>query len=71
MKLLKKLKKSVKKCKLLKPQYTRWSIVLLLSIVVGLKIIESTSNELYSLILTNPEISEFTKIQDSAYLFFM
>lgn len=71
MKLLKKLKKSVKKCKLLKPQYTRWGIVLLLSLVVWLKIIESTSNELYSLILTTPEITEFTKIQDSAYLFFM
>lgn len=71
MKFLKKFKKSAKKCKLLKPQYTRWTIVLLLSLVIWLKIIENTSNELYNIILSTPEITEFTQIQDSAYLFFM
>ncbi len=71
MKFLKKIKKSAKKCKLLKPQYTRWSIVLLLSFVIWLKMIENTSNELYNIILSTPEITEFTQIQDSAYLFFM
>ena len=71
MKLLKKIKKSAKKCKILNPQYTRWVMVLLFSLVIWLKIIESTSNELYSLILSTPEITDFTQIQDSAYLFFM
>lgn len=71
MKFLKKIKKTAKKCKLLKPQYTRWTIVLLLSLVIWLKIIENTSNELYDIILSTPEITEFTQIQDSAYLFFM
>ncbi len=71
MKFLKKIKKSAKKCKFLKPRYTRWSIVLFLSFVIWLKIIENTSNELYNIILFTPEITEFTQIQDSAYLFFM
>ncbi len=71
MKFLKKFKKSLKNCKILKPQYTRWTIVLLLSLVIWLKIIENTSNELYDIILSTPEITEFTQIQDNAYLFFM
>lgn len=71
MKFLKKFKKSVKKCIVFKPKYTRWTIVLFLSLVIWLKIIENTSNELYNIILFTPEITEFTKIQDNAYLFFM
>ncbi|NCO31441.1 hypothetical protein GW891_01065 [bacterium] len=71
MKFIKKLKKSAKKCKLLKPQYTRWTVILFFSLVVGLKIIENTSNELYNIILMTPEITEFTKIQESAVFFFM
>lgn len=68
---IKKIKKSLKKYKILSPQYTRWAIVLLFSLVVGLKIIENTSDRIYDIILSTPEITEFTKIQDSAFLFFM
>lgn len=68
---IKKIRKTLKKCKLLKPKYTRWALVLAFSFVVWLKIIEFTSNQLYNIILATPEITEFTKIQDSAYLFFM
>lgn len=71
MKFLIKLKKSNIKCKLIEPQYTRWIIVLFFSFVIGLKIIENTSDKIYNLILTTPEITQFTKIQDSAFLFFM
>ncbi|MDD3145346.1 MAG: hypothetical protein PHV23_04515 [Candidatus Gracilibacteria bacterium] len=68
---IKKLKKSLKKYKILSPQYTRWTIILLFSLVVGLKIIENTSDRIYDIILTTPEITNFTKIQESAFFFFM
>lgn len=68
---IKKIKKSLKKYKILSPQYTRWTIILLFSLVIGLKIIENTSDRIYDIILSTPEITEFTKIQDSAFLFFM
>ncbi|MDD2907393.1 MAG: hypothetical protein PHH98_02010 [Candidatus Gracilibacteria bacterium] len=66
-----KFRKIFKKNKKIIRKTTRWSLVFMLSFVICLKIIENTSNNLYDLILTTPEITKFTNIQDNPFTFFM
>lgn len=66
---------SAKNCFLKKSRYleksTRWSLFFVFSFVLWLKIVEYTSNEIYYLLLSTPSLSEFTKIQENAFLFFI
>ena len=52
-------------------KYSRWFLVLSFSFVVWLKIIETASTKLFFLVYLNPALTEFTKIQESAFWFFI
>lgn len=52
-------------------QYSRWFLVLSFSFVIWIKIIETASYKIFSLIYLNPALTEFTKIQESTFWFFI
>lgn len=52
-------------------KFSRWFLVIFFSVVVLIKIIELTSNKLFSMIYLNPGLVDFTKIQETAFWFFV
>ncbi len=52
-------------------KFSRWFLIVFFSIVVLIKIIELTSNKIFLLIYLNPSLSDFTKIQETAFWFFV
>jgi len=51
--------------------FTRWITFLSFVLVVFIKMIETTSNTIYSMILTTPELVDYTSLADSAFFFFV
>lgn len=70
-KKLKRLKKVFHKKNTLFESISRISLFVFCSFVLWIKMIEAFSNKLFELILLTPDLTIITKIQDSAYFFFL